>query len=555
MKKLIALLLVLVMLVGCLAACGNNEETQPSGNTPAEPTGTTPADPTESQPIPEGEPQVGGIVTYSWYELSPTFDPYGQSSWTTYMWANNNFEPCLARGEDGVIYPLVCNYDYAEDGMTLKLWVREGVKFSDGTDVTIEDVLASLQRAALFTPKVKTALWDVVDTYDITDGVLTFNFKEFNIATFGTFSNPRASYGGIMPKWVCDKYGENLIDDPNDCIGTGPYKLDPEESQAGVRYEFVRNEHYVACEESPDHNGLASPRRQYLDGIVVLKNADNSSQLMALMNGELSALAQQDVTAFNTNLEPNGYTANTYSTGGVYYLFYNCNEKRAVADVNLRRAIAAILDYDELQIAVRGDLYDPSVNSPVACGTAYETDAFSNAEWTAKRESNKEVAKKYLDQSSYNGETLIMITDNSAAAAVFIEDLESIGINCNRQNLDNPTMIAYANDGTLDWDMILRTNPISQNYPAEMNNSFYNNWHNERALELIALLDTVPVNSDKSVAYWNELAELMADEVPFIIFGAVEEFFVSAPGLVNDRQGVWRYWFNDWWTDPAAHMG
>jgi len=28
---------------------------------------------------------------------------------------------------------------------------------------------------------------------------------------------------------------------------------------------------------------------------------------------------------------------------------------------------------------------------------------------------------------------------------------------------------------------------------------------------------------------------------------------VSAPGLVNNRQGDWRYWFNDWWTDPASH--
>ena len=551
MKKLLALLLALAMVAGVLAGCGGNKT--PGENAPVE--GEPVDTPNEGgeEVVAAGEPQRGGYVTYSWYELSPTFDPYGQASWTTYMWSNNNFEACMARGEDGVIYPLVCDYDFAEDGLTLKLWVREGVKFSDGTDVTIEDVLASLQRAASFTPRVQTALWDLVESYDITDGVLTFNFTECNVTTIDIFCNPRACYGHIMPKSICDKYGDKLIDDPNDCIGTGPYKLVASESQAGVRYEFERNEHYVACEASPDHNGLASPRRQYLDGIIVLVNSDNNSQLMGLMSGDIDVLAQQEMTAFEANLKPMGFKGDTYSTGGVYYLFSNCNESRPVADVNLRRAIAAAVDYDELQIAVRGDMYDGSINSPVNCGEAYATDAFSNKEWTANRESNIEVAKKYLAQSNYNGETLILITDNSAAAAIFIEDLEAIGVKCERQNLDNATMIAYANDGTLDWDMILRSNPISNNYPTEMNNTFYNNWHNERATELLALLDTAPLNSAESVAHWQELAELMADEVPFIIFGGVQEFFVSDGNLNTDRQGVWRYWFNDWWTNPEMH--
>lgn len=555
MKKWIALLLVLVMVTGMLAGCGGKktESSTPAAQDPATPAATESGALPEA-PIPTGEPQRGGVVSYSWYELSPTFDPYGQASWTTYMWANNAFESCLIRGEDGKIYPLVCDYEFSDDGLTLKLWIREGVCFSNGTPVTLDDVVASLQRAAKFTPRVQTALWNLVESYEIVDDVLTFKFTECNVTTIGVFCNPRACYGAIMPKSVCDKYGENLIDDPNDCIGTGPYKLVPEESQAGVRYEFVRNEHYVPCEASPDHNGLASPRRQYLDGLVCMVNNDASSQLMSLMNGDLDVLGQQDTMAFETNLKAMGFTANTYSTGGVYYLFYNCNESRPVADVNLRRAIAAVIDYDELQIACRGDLYDGSVTSPVSCGEAYETDVFTSKEWTSVRQSNIETAKKYLAQSGYKGDTLKMITDNSAVAAVFIEDLEAVGIKCERQSLDNATMIAYANDGTLDWDMIIRSNPNSINYPTEMNNTFYNNWHNERALELIALLDTVPVNGAESVAYWNELAELMAEEVPFVIFGAVHEFYVSAEGLNNDRQGVWRYWFNDWWTDPAAHM-
>ena len=164
-----------------------------------------------------------------------------------------------------------------------------------------------------------------------------------------------------------------------------------------------------------------------------------------------------------------------------------------------------------------------------------------------------EVAKKYLAQSNYNGEPIIMITDNSAGASIFIEDLNAIGIKCDRQRLDNQTMIAYANDGSLDWDIIVRTNPYAVNYPTEMHNTYYNNWHNEKGMELMAKLETLPVGSQESIATWQELADLMAEEVPFIIFGGVYEFYIYAPGLNSDRQGDWRYWFNDWWDDPTSH--
>lgn len=544
-KKWMALLLTAIMAISLFSACGGTDETNSTGSNEAESTDEKTA----------SEPQKGGIVNYTWYELSPTFDPYGQASWTTYMWSNNAFESCLVKGEDGKVYPLVCDYEFAQDGLSLKLWVREGVCFSDGTPVTLEDVVASLQRAASFTPRVKTVLWDLVSDYEIKDNVLTFNFSSFNIGTFDIFSNPRACYGAVMPKTICEKYGDKLIDDPHDCIGTGPYKLVPEESSAGIKYVFTRNDNYKVCEASPEGNGLASPRRQYLDGIVCSLNNDSSSQLMSLMNGELDTLAMTDKKAYETNLKDLGLGADTYPSDGVYYVFFNCNENRAISDVNLRRAISAVVDYDEIQFACRGDLYDGSVASPVNCGDEYKTDVFTTKEWNSTRQSNIDVARKYLAKSNYKGEKLVLITDNSASAAVLIEDLASIGINCERQSMNNNTMIAYANDGTLDWDMILRSNPCSINYPTEMSNTFYNNWHNQRGEELLGLLDTVPVGSQESIAYWNELADLMAEEVPFVIFGSTFDFYVHAPGLNTNRQGAWRYWFNDWWDDPAAHMG
>ena len=208
-----------------------------------------------------------------------------------------------------------------------------------------------------------------------------------------------------------------------------------------------------------------------------------------------------------------------------------------------------MLDFDEVIYTAYGSNYDPDLSSPMQCGSAYDTDAFTSQDWYGDRKSNLELAKKYLDASDYNGEELQLIVSMSAVSAVILEDLQSIGINCDRQSLDNQTMIAYANDGSLDWDIIVRANPISYIYPTEMNSTFYNNWHNQQGEALMETLGTMPTGSAESVACWQELASLMAEEVPFVIFGGQYEYDIMSPGLVPNRQGNWRVWYNAYWTE------
>ena len=535
--RILALVLAIAMMAMCFAACGGQQEEY--------------VDAPVSSRNEDSDHPVGGILKQAYYQLSPTWDPYGQASWTTYIWAQNVVENCLVRGADGQIYPLVCEYEYPEDGLWISLWVRDGVCFSDGTEVTIEDVLASLERAALFTAGVQTDLWDNVESYDIEDGVLTFYFNRFNTATMEVLCSPRPCWGGVMPKDICEKYGSDLISDPADCIGTGPYVLSAEDSIIGEEVVLTRNEYYVACEASPDDNGMASPRRQYLDGIKIVKNGDVNSKLMSVMSYELDVIDTSEAT-YTELLEAEGLASEWHSNLGAIYSFFNCSESRITSDPNFRKAIAAAIDFDEFGYAQ--SLMDSELCSPVNCGDAYSTQMFTNADWYNGRKANVELAKQCLANSSYSGESLKIVANTEGGLPVMVQHLAAVGINAEYQVLDNATCIEYANDESQDWDMIYRANPTTNTNPGDMHSTFYQTWNNPRADELVELLKGCATGSDESITYWEELAMLMVEEVPFIIYGGNVEYYAYNPDLNLNREGSWQFFFNAYWNNPEEHM-
>ena len=538
MKKWIAILLAVLMLLSMTACGGNtNDETQ-GNNTP---------DASENH---SGDPRVGGILKEAYSTLSPTWDPYGQASWSTYIWAQNIFENCLVRGADNVIYPMVCEYEYAEDGLSLKLWIREGVKFSDGTPVTLEDVVASLQRAAQFTADVQTDLWDNVENYAIENDVLTFQFKEYNTSLMEVFCSPRPSWGGIMPKSICEKYGAELIADPADCIGTGPYVLDGSRSVVGDMVYMVRNDNYCICEASADDNGYASPKRQYLDGIKIVKNGDKNSLTMSLISGELDVITTNSDT-YEELLQGEGLEQAYFSHMGAVYGFFNCSESRIVSDANLRKAIAAAMDFEAFGYANK--LTDPDLCSPVNCGDAYQTDMFKNADWYNGRKADLVLAKEYLEKSNYQGQSIKVLSNSDGALSVMAQQLAEVGINMEYQTLDNATLISYAADPSQDWDMIFRGNPTATTNPGDLHSTYYKTWNNSRANELIEQMKHVPTGSEESIACWEELANLMVEEVPFIIFGGNGEYYSYHPDLNLNRTGIWQYFHNAYWNNPSEH--
>ncbi len=92
----------------------------------------------------------GGTMTYGRYADSLFLDPVLNDANVDIWILSNLYDTLLEPTDDGkgVEPGLAEEWKVADDGMTVTLTLRDGIKFSDGSPITTEDVKWSLERAA-----------------------------------------------------------------------------------------------------------------------------------------------------------------------------------------------------------------------------------------------------------------------------------------------------------------------------------------------------------------------------------------------------------------------
>lgn len=142
MKRILALLMGIMMLVSAFAGCSNTANTPSNTDTPAG--DNTPANNNGGVTVDENGKRTITIYDSEWLGTNL----YRCTGW-------NNAQDLIADTfflmdpEDrNNVLPRICEgYEISEDGLTMKLIMSEGMKFYDGTDVTPEDVIASISTA------------------------------------------------------------------------------------------------------------------------------------------------------------------------------------------------------------------------------------------------------------------------------------------------------------------------------------------------------------------------------------------------------------------------
>ena len=141
MKKALLLLLCTVLLLGCFSGCAAED-------TPYEPTGDAlaPEDADVNATIPEetDEEQAFSLVYYPNRSMNPTL----ATDYTNRMLFSLIYQGLFFVDSNNQAVPILCkNYKYSTDSRTFTFFLMDDAKFSDGTPVTVEDVMATYNAA------------------------------------------------------------------------------------------------------------------------------------------------------------------------------------------------------------------------------------------------------------------------------------------------------------------------------------------------------------------------------------------------------------------------
>ena len=152
MKK-IAIVVCLAMLLGMLAGCVSDKAYVPSGDGLADQ--TKPTQPEQTQP--EGGGSGAVEFTLAYYPKEG-FNPYLCTSFNNRMLFSLLYQSLFVMNSSYEVEPQLCSAVTVSEDLSVYTIELEPAVFSDGTPLTAEDVVASLQYAGKATISVGASI-------------------------------------------------------------------------------------------------------------------------------------------------------------------------------------------------------------------------------------------------------------------------------------------------------------------------------------------------------------------------------------------------------------
>ena len=307
------------------------------------------------------------------------------------------------------------SYEISEDGCTWTFKLREGVKFHDGSELTAEDVVASMI-AAQSEPNVANFTKDYTAVEATDKYVVTITTDGFTSNLLYSLAN-HANF--ILPKALLES-GHDFNAEP---CGTGAYKF--VRWNHGDSIEFEANEDYFA----------GAPAFKKLIWRFI---PEGTSRSLALEGGEVDFVI--DVDAANMAGIEDNPDLKMIIVDSISLQFLNLNdEKGYLSDINVRKAInCAINKQAVVQIAENGHAMVAYAQAPIGfsgattegCDTDYNVDK----------------AKEYMAAWGCDPaeiELAIICTNDAKkrAAEVILSNLKDIGINATIEQMDLATYL------------------------------------------------------------------------------------------------------------------
>lgn len=367
-----------------------------------------------------------------------TLDPLFNTAYITRNHGYMVFDTLFAQDSHGQPKPqMVESWTASPDGKAWTFKLRAGLKFNDGTPVTAEDCIASLQRWAKKDTMGQALMAAGAELAATGPDSFSLTLKQPFGLVLDALAKPSGMPPFIMPKRLA-------MTDPNtpitEMVGSGPFLFKRDEWVPGNKVVYVKNPGYVPRNEPAD--GLAGGKVAKVDRVEWVYIPDGNTATAALMNGEVDMI-EQTTPDFLPVLESNpDITLNTsVATQGMAIVnalhppFDKPQARQALYHLINQKEMLAAIGYPE---KYRVD-YCPTL---YICGSPLATDA--GAAPYAKPDLAR--AKQLLQEAGYKGEKVVVLypTDHISAPAVMVltQNMKKAGIKVDLQSMDWASLAA-----------------------------------------------------------------------------------------------------------------
>ena len=484
----------------------------------------------------------GQIVISSIGEGPATFNPWASKDSSSDLVADLIYDPLFTSDPDtGEVIPsLAKEMKVSKDLKTYTVTLRQGVKWTDGKEITADDVVftwnniilagygnTSLRDSVLIEgeyPKISK-----IDKYTV-EFKIKKPFAPFQ-RFLGTQIAPMHIFKPVVEKGkrYFDSYLSTTVN-PKTIVSSGAFML--EEYVPAQRVVLKRNPDYYVIDENKN-------KLPYIDKYIILIVGDLNNEMLKFEAGEIDLISVRgkDLANFKLKEKKSDYTL--YNLGPVtstMFFVFNLNTRKNkdgkyyvnpikqkwFNDKNFRTAIDYAIDRNAMVNNIVNGAAQPLFTAESL------SSIFLNENIASGHERNMEYAKSLLKISGFyydnkgcsfknkdclhdkEGNTVefdlytnVGQTERETCGIMIRQDLRELGINVNFKPIEFNSLVSKLTT-TLDWDTIiigLTSNPLE---PHGGKNVWYSKGH----LHLFNF--RFPEDKDDDILSWEkELDEIM----------------------------------------------
>jgi peptide/nickel transport system substrate-binding protein len=348
------------------------------------------------------------------------------------------YDTLLARDAQDRVQPQMAEkWTVSPDSKTYTFTLRDGLKWHDGTPVTADDCVASIQRWASQDKLGQLMTGLMADMQAVDAKTFTMTFREPTNIVLRALSKSSNIALFIMPKRVAQTPPGVPI---KETIGSGPFRFVAAEYRPGVQAVFEKFKDYVPRREPA--SGLAGGKVVKVDRVKWVTMPDPMTAVNALLNDEIDFV--EDL--------PEDLMPMVESSANVALIEYREQGAQNIVRLNFTQppfnnklirqaALRAIDQRDVLQAQVGNPKYYRTCAALFGCGSLYASEVDSDK--FVKGDPVKAAAM--LKAAKYDGTPVVILhpTDVPALAAmppVYAQALRKAGFNVQLQAMDWQTV-------------------------------------------------------------------------------------------------------------------